>query len=336
MIMSDAKRGRLVPLPLLFAAIMPLLPGLGTLSCPLRTASAQLVPHWTGTGKAGEDATHWNPERFFEALRGTETEAQKQKLAAIEISPDEEKRFGDRAADLFLAELRQQGIRTVSDGPEVRYLRRLVQELQPHLRHAERYPNFTLWLAETSVADARCFPSGTVVIFRGMLDAAQSEAGLVCVLAHELSHIDHGHQLRQLKSLKLAQQTFQPRRMPELQRMMNNTMFLAQTFARPFRPEDERVADEDAVTWAYRLGYDPLEFAELFRRWMRRDNRQGQDTWTEELPEFLRSHPPHRDRYQAVVARVRKLNRSEPRKNLYVGRKNLQQLVPRSECEYDE
>ena len=38
-------------------------------------------------------------------------------------------------------------------------------------------------------------PGGTLIFFRGILDFAGSEAALVGVIGHELSHLDHGHQL---------------------------------------------------------------------------------------------------------------------------------------------
>jgi len=165
-----------------------------------------------------------------------------------------------------------------------------------------------------------------------MLNAAQSEAAIVAVLGHELSHIDRGHQLRHLKSMKLAQQTFAGRNgAVNFEQMMGNTMFIAQSFARPFRPEHESEADSDGVAWAYRKGYDPIEFAKLFLRWGRRDDGRSQN-----LPAFFRTHPYHRDRYDAVVAQLKELKRTDPRDDLYIGQKNLIELVPRSKRKYDE
>jgi predicted Zn-dependent protease len=199
------------------------------------------------------------------------------------------------------------------------------------MRRVRRYRRIEVLVADTMETDARSFPGGTIVVFRGMLHAAQSEAALVAILGHELSHIDHGHQLRQLKSLKLAQRTFMgPPAGMDFQQMMSNTMFLAQALARPFRPEDETEADADGVTWAHRSGYDPLELAKLFLRMDRRDKDRGNN-----IPAFFRTHPYHRDRYEAVVAKARELQRTEPRDDLYVGQRNLVELVPRSKRRYD-
>jgi predicted Zn-dependent protease len=310
---------------------------------PATIAQAAERPRQGGDQPGGGalwDPQKFDPQKFMEQLLGEETEADKQRLAEVQIARQEEKQLGDRALKMFLASLQRQRVQVRSRGREVRYLQRLVEELKPHMRRSDRYREFRVLLAETPRSDARCFPGGTLVIFRGMLDAVQSEAALVCVLGHELSHIDHGHQLRHLKSWKLAQQTMEPQRQVDLQQVMDNAMFVARTFARPFRPEHEREADLDAVTWAYRLGYDPLEFAKLFLRWERRDRRLGRDAVKRQMPQFLRTHPYHRDRYQAVVRRVDQLKRSEPRgdphEDLYVGRTNLLRRIPRSQREYDE
>ena len=98
-----------------------------------------------------------------------------------------------------------------------------------------------------------------------MIEFAESEAALVGVLGHELSHIDHGHQLRMARAMKLAQggwnfESGNP------QDMQQHILLMTKNFARPFRPEDEATADRDGATWAFELGYEPREMARLFKR----------------------------------------------------------------------
>jgi predicted Zn-dependent protease len=275
----------------------------------------------------------FDPQTFFERWMGAQTPEQQRAWDEVTIAREEEQRFGRQAADRFLADLRRQGIRVVSRGPEVNYLRALVEEVRPRMRHADRYPSITVWFAESSDTDARCFPGGILVVYRGLLAVARSEAALVGILGHELSHIDHGHQLRHLKALKLAQNPFQggPRRF-DFRDLMNNTWLMTQTFARPFRPEDETQADLDGATWAYEAGYDPREMAQLFLTLHRRDGERAGGG----VPSFLRSHPFHRDRYEAILKRYEELLATRPRDDLYRGVQNLQQLVPRRQRRFDE
>ncbi len=247
-------------------------------------------------------------DRFFDQLFGQQTEEQKRALEQVEIDWQEERQFGRQALDQFLADLRRRGVRVVTKGKEIEHLRKLVAQIQPQMKHADRYRSITLLLAETSETDARCFPGGILVLFRGLLDAAPSEDALVAVIGHELSHIDHGHQLRYLKSMKLGRQTFSSGAPVDFRSMMSNTMLVTSIFARPFRPEDEAEADRDGATWAYRAGYDPREFAKLFLILEKRNGEGG-----ERMPAFFRTHPYNRQRYDAVLQRYEELQRAEPR-----------------------
>ncbi|MHB8863814.1 MAG: M48 family metallopeptidase [Pirellulaceae bacterium] len=283
-------------------------------------------------GEAIDRRDAFDFDRFFEQMFGEQTAEQTQALARIEIPWQEEERFGRLAADRFLADLQRQGIRVVSRGKDVEYLRTLLETLRPQMQRANRYRQLSVMIAESPGTDARCFPGGIVVVFRGMLECAQNEAALVGVLGHELSHVDHGHQLRYLKSMKLSQRTFASGGAPgNFPSMMNNVMLLTKSFARPFRPEEEAEADQDGATWAYRAGYDPREFAKLFLRFPQQEGDRN-----EKIPSFFRSHPFHRERYEAVLRRYHELMEDEPRADLYIGTQNLTERVPRSKQEFDE
>ncbi|MBM4089344.1 MAG: hypothetical protein FJ276_07930 [Planctomycetes bacterium] len=270
----------------------------------------------------------WDPDTFFEQIFGKQTDAERRELAKVEVALSDEQHVGKQALEAFLAELRRKRVRIVSRGPEVEYLRSLVAMLRPRMRRADRYPSITVLLAESPETDAKCFPGGTLLVFRGMLDFAESEAALVAVLAHELSHIDHGHQLRQLKAVRLAgQQTFAPGNMEQF---LNSGMVLGRLFARPFQPEDETEADADAAAWAYQSGYDPRELARLFQRLQERGGQQRM------VPAYFRTHPYHADRSAAVLRGYRELHAANPRDDLYIGRENLRRRVPRSRQEFPE
>jgi hypothetical protein len=53
------------------------------------------------------------------------------------------------------------------------------------------------------------------------------------------------------------------------------------------------------------------------------------------LPSFLRTHPPTLERADATLAQFDTIN-DPPRKDLYIGTKNLQRRIPRSEKEFPE
>ena len=100
------------------------------------------------------------------------------------------------------------------------------------------------------------------------------------------------------------------------------------TYARPFRPEQESEADADAARWTLRSGYSPLEFARLFDRFANRPGGRNA-----RVADFWRSHPPHHQRLVAVsdLAVTEARQRGIVLAELYVGRENLQRRIPRHE-----
>ena len=223
----------------------------------------------------------------------------------------------------LLDSLHVQKIRVVNRGKDTDYLTSLVAEIHPLMRNAERYRAIRVYVAESKVIDARAFPGGAIVCSTGLIDFARSEAALIGVLAHELSHIDRGHLLRTARGVKLAQDASAFGNAPA-GTSMRNGMLVAKQFARPFRSEDEAEADLDAAKWMFEIGYDPMEMAALFRRL---DKRYPADPVR--MPGFLRTHPYHAERYEAVRQLSLRLQAGNPDAELYVGRTNLQKRIPR-------
>ena len=283
-------------------------------------------------GRASGASRFAAPHEFFDGVFGPSQKANQDALADVEISIQQESRLGKAAAEAYLASLKRQGIRVTTRGPDVDYLTRLVDGLRPQMQNAKRYPSIRIVLAESPRTDARSFPGGTLILFSGLLEMCESEAALVGVLGHELSHLDHGHQLRQARTFELAQQTFSGRRGP----VTAENFFVAGRammglWTQPFRPQDEAQADRDGAVWSYRAGYDPRELAQLFQRLERRRRGQAAD-----VPGFLLTHPRDGDRRRAILAVYRKLSRTEPQERLYVGRENLRRRLTKAQREFAE
>lgn len=273
-----------------------------------------------------------NPEDFFQRLFGEETEQDQETLNAIEISPKREREYGTSALRAYLDHLKRQGIRVVSRGKDVDYLRDLIETIRPLMVNPQRYPSIKVYLAKSSECEARVFPGGSLVMFEGMLETAENEAALVGMVGHELSHLDRGHLLADLRRVRLAEQTFSGG--PGLQspeQFFDAGTLLMRMWTRPFRPEHEAEADRDGARWAYLAGYDPRELAALFLRARDRANRPRLA-----LPWFLQSHPPLEERHQAVMAEYHQLQAEHPNAALYLGRENLRTRTARSRRKLDE
>jgi len=181
------------------------------------------------------------------------------------------------------------------------------------------------------LVDARSIPGGTLLFFRGLLDSAGSEAAVACVVGHELSHLNRGHQLVRAKRMKLAQQPSQGGGQSSPSQFLNSTTQMMRLWTRPFRPEDETMADRDAVRWAYQAGYDPRAMLDIFEA-IRRQKKNPAIP----LPFFLQSHPAPEARGQDVMNLYNELDRDAPDARLYLGKENLRRRIARCRQEYPE
>ncbi len=285
--------------------------------------------------KSSPEIPFADPQKMFDRILGEESEEDKKALAAIEIPVQEERQMGETAVAGFLAGLRQRKIAVASSGKEVEYLRDLVETIRPRMEHSSRYKTIRVYLAHSPQCDARSFPGGTLIFFRGLLETAQSEAAVVGIVGHELSHLDRGHLFHRARRIKLAQQDDAKRTGGSPERFMDTAGTFAQIWTHPFHPEDEAEADRDGARWEYRAGYDPREMAKLFLT-LGEQRSSLQNNVQLLMPPFLRSHPDSKSRCQAIMKFYDELQQADPNDRPYVGKENLRRRVARSHRRFDE
>lgn len=104
------------------------------------------------------------------------------------IPVDTEKQFGD-----LVYQQTQIGLTILSEGESVK----AVEDIGKRLTEGERYP-FEWHVAEDPAINAFAIPGGHVVVFTGLIEAAESPEELAGVLAHEIEHVTRRHSLRGL------------------------------------------------------------------------------------------------------------------------------------------
>lgn len=257
------------------------------------------------------------PNTFLPGFLGDLTEEQLKKIREVEIPPSEEKAFGEKVLAGFLDRCKETKVKVLQTGKEIVYLKSLCSAVQPLMKQAKRYPAIDLLLVESDATDAYSIPGGHVVVTRGLLDTVGTESALVGVLAHEIAHLDHGHQLLPLKQMRMMNQSIDFR----------NRMDWMSLVFKPFRPEFETQADIDAVRWMMELLYEPKELARLLHSWDQRQDKQA--PWMNFVPGFVKSHPDAGKRAQRVLEQAAALQGTWP-KATYTGAKNLELRVPAS------
>ncbi len=265
--------------------------------------------------KFGQQSEQFMPGMFSEL-----SPAQMAELEKVPVTKREEADFGSRVLKNYEASLRSQNQTITRDGIETKYLSKLVSDIRPNMTNAKRYPNIDVALVTTESIDAYSIPGGHLLFTTGLMNSVQSEAELVAVICHELSHLDRGHQLLPLKQSKRANT------MTDLR----SSMEWMATMVKPFRPEFETQADADAVRWMLAEGYDARELARLLMRW---DARQDQQAgWTKMIPSFARSHPDSGRRATVVLNNVDRARVKTEK--LIIGKENLARRIPHSESQF--
>ncbi|WP_206603135.1 M48 family metallopeptidase [Leptolyngbya ohadii] len=76
-------------------------------------------------------------------------------------------------------------------------LNQLLDRLKPHLP-AEQQRNYRVLYIPDSTVNALAIPGDRIILYKGLIDQAESENELMMVLGHELGHFAHRDHLRQL------------------------------------------------------------------------------------------------------------------------------------------
>ena len=277
----------------------------------------------TSNAQSGE-LPFTNPTAILEEMFGESNEEEHRALSKVQVSVAEEKQLGEQILTSGLKQLKQSGIDVEKTGRDVDYLQSLVATVKVNMKNRERYPTIAVLITRSPQVDARSIPGGTLVFSEGLLDKAGSEAALIGIVGHELSHLDHGHQLLPIKRQKLVKDGNSMNWLESKQAMQ----FMTRLWARPFRPEDEREADRDGVAWAFAAGYDPSEMANLFQ------STAGDQAAAEQIPwaSFFRSHPYNHERRLDILKQVKQLKKLKPNVGtLFIGRENLQKRISRKQ-----
>ena len=285
-------------------------------------------------GPGGKTPAHFDPQRFFEAFFGKAAGniENDELLNKVEISWNDESRMGQQLLDDVKDRLSGQKKTIVDRGRDVHYISKLAALIQPQMQQAERYGKLRIYVADWGSPNAYALPGGHLIVAREMLEQAGCEAAIVCVIGHELSHLDRGHLLRRAKQWKLAQaELTKPKTDFSFDKMSGKFGQIQQLFRLPFNPDQEAEADRDGITWAYRAGYDPRAVEQVY------DAMQAAGLAAPEfMPAFLRTHPLTAERRASLRATYADLQASAPRDKLYLGRENLDRRVPRTQREFAE
>src|SRR6266699_2637163 len=194
--------------------------------------------------------------------------------------------------------------------PVTRYVQRLGKELSSHAP-GEKWP-YTFHVVNQKEINAFALPGGPVYINVGTIQAADNEAQLAGVMAHEISHVVLRHSTEQASKAAFAQLPLAVLgatigRSAAGQIAQLGASFGAQSLFLKYSRDAEREADLLGSQIMYDAGYNPFSMVEFFTKLEKEGGPGG--------PQFLSDHPNPGNRVELVRQAISKYPRKSYRKN---------------------
>jgi len=177
--------------------------------------------------------------------------------------------------------------------------------------------NYEFKVVDSEVLNAFAVPGGYVYFTRGIMAHFNNEAEFAGVLGHEIGHITARHTVVQQSKQMLGQLGMIAGIIikPELGQFAEQASQGLGLLFLKFGRDAERESDRLGVEYSSKINYDARQMAGFFNTL----SRQSQAAGSQELPDFLSTHPNPGDRNVAVAQLAKewkqKLNLTNPQVN---------------------
>jgi len=166
------------------------------------------------------------------------------------------------------------------------YVNKIGQRIVPNTTRPD-IP-YTFQVVEDSSINAFATVGGFVYLHTGLIAAADNEAELASVIAHEIAHIEAKHGIEQMRERAIAQGLLSASGLDESDAVQIGVEL---AYRRPNSREDEYEADKLGLNSLTQSGYAPIGMIQF----MEKLQQQGGSP-----PTFLSTHPNAGDRIEAL------------------------------------
>jgi len=201
-------------------------------------------------------------------------------------------------------------VKLVNDPVVTEYVNRIGQNL---VRNSDAQVPFTIKVIDSDVVNAMALPGGFFYVNSGLILAADEEAEVAGVMAHEIAHVAACHAAREQTRASLLQMASIPLIFvgggigyAGYEASGIAGMFGILKFSRGFEAE----ADYLGIEYMYRAGYDPSAFVSFFEKVQAMEKKKPGT-----LAKAFDTHPQNADRIAKSQEEIRKIL---PAKQQYV------------------
>jgi len=193
-------------------------------------------------------------------------------------------------------------IKLINDPVITEYVNRVGQNL---VRNSDAQVPFTIKVIDSDVVNAMALPGGFFYVNSGLILAADEEAEMAGVMAHEIAHVAACHYGREMTRMNLLQMASLPAifmggalgyGIYEGMGLGIPLTFLH--FSRGFEAE----ADYLGIEYMYRAGYDPSAFVSFFEKIQAMEKKKPGT-----LSKAFDTHPQTPDRIEKSQDEIRKI-----------------------------
>src|SRR5580658_6441106 len=205
------------------------------------------------------------------------------------------------------AQMIESQTKMINDPVITEYVNRVGQNI---VRNSDAQVPFTIKVIDSDVVNAMALPGGFFYVNSGLILAADEEAELAAVMAHETAHVAACHYGREMTRAQLLQMASIP--LIFIGGAIGYAGYEAAGLAIPmtflkFSRTFEAQADYLGLQYMYRAGYDPSAFVSFFEKIQAMEKKKPGT-----ISKAFETHPPTADRIEKSQEEIRKILPSKP------------------------